>query len=79
MNGGDIKATQGDSGHRTAEMVLNRYAHIIDQNRKVNTQKLNDQFYGANDTDSSKLARILKALQQSPEAIEMLSEIITTI
>ena len=77
FNGGDIKATQGDSGHHTADMILNQYSHIIDKDRKVNTQKLDDQFYKSNASDTSKLANVIKALQESPEALELLSQLIS--
>ena len=36
LNHGDIKATQGDTGHSQADMVTKVYAHILDEDRKVN-------------------------------------------
>ena len=38
LNGGDIKAVQGDSGHAQAKMVTDQYSHILDDDRKVNLQ-----------------------------------------
>ena len=38
LNGGDIKAVQGDSGHAQADMVTEVYGHILDENRKKNAQ-----------------------------------------
>lgn len=77
LNKGDIKATQGDSGHKQAEMILNRYSHVIDKDRKIGAQKLNDKFYGNNKDDNEKLSNVIKALQTSPEALELLSQLIT--
>ena len=35
LSGGDIKAVQGDTGHAQATMVTERYAHILDDDRRV--------------------------------------------
>ena len=40
LNGGDIKAVQGDSGHSQAQMVTDQYSHIIDEDRAHNAQLL---------------------------------------
>ena len=45
INHGDIKATQGDTGHAQATMVTEVYAHIIDEERKINAQKFETAFY----------------------------------
>jgi len=45
LSGGDIKAVQGDTGHGTAQMVTERYAHILDDDRKANAAKLQAAFY----------------------------------
>ncbi len=39
LNHGDIKATQGDTGHAQADMVTDLYSHILDEDRKINAQK----------------------------------------
>ncbi len=39
LNHGDIKAAQGDTGHSRADMVTKVYAHILDEDPKVNAQK----------------------------------------
>ena len=44
LNHGDIKATQGDTGHSQADMVTKVYAHILDEDRKVNAQKFEVRF-----------------------------------
>lgn len=45
MNGGDMKAVQGDSGHAQMAMIANVYSHIIDDDRRINAQRLEDTFY----------------------------------
>jgi len=45
LNKGDIKATQGDTGHSQADMVTRVYAHILDEDRKVNAVKMEQAFY----------------------------------
>ena len=46
LNGGDIKAVQGDSGHAQVSMVTDVYSHIIDEDRRKNAELLEDAFYG---------------------------------
>ena len=45
LNRGDIKATQGDTGHSQADMVTKVYAHIRDEDRKVNAIRMEKAFY----------------------------------
>lgn len=45
LNGGDIKAVQGDSGHAQASMVTEVYSHIIDEDRRNNAALLEEAFY----------------------------------
>ena len=47
LNKGDIKATQGDTGHAQADMVTRVYAHILDEDRKVNAVRMEKAFYSA--------------------------------
>ena len=45
LNGGDIKAVQGDSGHAQAKMVTDQYSHILDDDRKNNARLFEKAFY----------------------------------
>ncbi len=45
LNGGDMKAVQGDSGHAQMKMVADVYSHIIDEDRCINAQRFEDAFY----------------------------------
>ena len=40
-----MKATQGDTGHAQIDMITQVYAHILDEDRKVNVQKFESAFY----------------------------------
>ena len=46
LNGGDIKAVQGDSGHSQVNMVTDVYSHILDEDRKRNAELFEEAFYG---------------------------------
>lgn len=45
LNGGDVKAVQGDSGHAQASMVTEVYSHILDDDRKNNARLFEETFY----------------------------------
>ena len=45
LNKGDLKATQGDTGHAQIDMITEIYAHILDEDRKINAQKFETAFY----------------------------------
>ena len=79
LNGGDIKAVQGDTGHSQINMVTDVYSHIIDEDRCKNAQKLQDAFYSKpDDTPStqpvidSKSKQLLELINQSPDLAELL-------
>ncbi len=84
LNGGDIKAVQGDTGHSQINMVTDVYSHIIDEDRCKNAQKLQDAFYGkpaakATPTPTTqeplpedKSSQLLALINQSPELAELL-------
>jgi Site-specific recombinase XerC len=47
LNNGDLKATQGDTGHSQIDMITQVYAHILDEDRKMNALKFENAFYSA--------------------------------
>lgn len=53
LNGGDIKAVQGDSGHSQINMVTDVYSHIIDDDRKHNAELFEQAFYNKGNLDPS--------------------------
>ena len=85
LNPGDLKATQGDTGHAQIDMITDVYAHILDEDRKVNAQKFEAKFYAKNPVNTLKdvkppeetgtdLTNLIAALEQSPELVAMLTK-----
>ena len=85
LNHGDLKATQGDTGHAQVDMITKIYAHILDEDRKVNAQRFEAAFYANPDLRSvhapveeqqsvtTDAQALLDQLQQSPELLAALS------
>lgn len=63
LNGGDIKAVQGDSGHAQATMVTDQYSHILDDDRRVNAELFENAFY------SGKVVAPEAAPTEEPESV----------
>ena len=40
-----MKSVHGDSGHARMDMVADVYSHIIDEDKRFNAQKFDEQFY----------------------------------
>ena len=82
LNGGDMKSVQGDSGHAQLKMVADVYSHILDDDRMLNAQRMENAFYGekaeseepeekdpvAKEADAETIARLL----QKPELATLL-------
>lgn len=89
LNHGDLKATQGDTGHAEIDMITKVYAHILDEDRKINAQKFESAFYAVNrdlrnvqppqeqpQTATLDLAALIDQLQKSPELAQTLAALI---
>lgn len=90
LNHGDLKATQGDTGHAEIDMITSIYAHILDEDRKVNAQKFETAFYSNPDLREVRppaepkepepapidLAGLVEQLQKSPELASALAALI---
>ena len=86
LNKGDIKATQGDTGHAQIDMITDVYAHILDEDRKVNAQRFEEAFYANCDLRkvtppeekplTPDVTNIIQLLQGAPELTSMLSSLI---
>lgn len=85
LNHGDLKATQGDTGHAQIDMITDVYAHILDEDRKINAQKFEATFYAKNsgnplrdvkapENANPDLDGLVAALQQSPELVAILTQ-----
>lgn len=90
LNHGDLKATQGDTGHAEIDMITSIYAHILDEDRKVNAQKFETAFYAKPDFRNVRppeepaksepatldLESLVEQLQKSPELASALAALI---
>lgn len=90
LNHGDLKATQGDTGHAEIDMITSIYAHILDEGRKVNAQKFETTFYAKPDLRNVRppeeptksepvtldLESLVAQLQKSPELASALAALI---
>ena len=89
LNHGDLKATQGDTGHAEIDMITKVYAHILDEDRKVNAQKFENAFYAINRdlknvqppqeqpaAPTLDLSALIEQLQKSPELAQTLAALI---
>lgn len=89
LNHGDLKATQGDTGHSQINMITDVYAHILDEDRKVNAQKFESAFYANPDLRDVRppqekaettidIAALIEQLQANPELAATLAGLIGT-
>lgn len=86
LNHGDLKATQGDTGYSEIDMITKVYAHILDDDRKINVQKFETAFYSNPDLKNVKtpeqpqtsinLAVLVEQLQKSPELASALKQLL---
>ena len=52
ISGGDVKAVQGTTGHATADMLVNTYAHIQQSSRVELGRKFEEGFYAKSENPS---------------------------
>ena len=69
LNHGDLKATQGDTGHAQIDMITSVYAHILDEDRKINAQKFESAFYANPDLRSVRPPE--KPKEQAPATLDL--------
>lgn len=90
LNGGDMKSVQGDSGHAQVKMVADVYSHIIDDDRRLNAERLEAAFYSGRQatpepiqpvaTESSADDKeLLLKLLQNPEMAALLKSLAKTL
>lgn len=49
-----MKAVQGNSGHAQVKMVADVYSNIIDEDRRINAELFEDNFYAKDNTPKLK-------------------------
>ena len=79
LNGGDIKAVQGDSGHSQINMVTDVYSHIIDDDRKRNAELFEEAFYNKRNLDPSMRATASGKTVELPTTVdaELLAKVLS--
>lgn len=70
LNGGDVKAVQGDSGHSQVSMVTDVYSHIIDEDRKQNAILFEEAFYAKKNLDPKIHDTANGKVLQVPEGVD---------
>ena len=55
ISGGDVKAVQGTTGHATADMLVNTYAHIQQSSRVELGKKFEEDFYAKQEIPARRL------------------------
>lgn len=93
LNGGDIKSVQGDSGHAQSKMVADVYSHILDNDRCINAQRFESEFYSGKEEkengeekteqtvpgSSQEDAELIMKLLQKPETAQLLKALAGTL
>ena len=91
LNYGALKATQGDTGHAQIDMITSVYAHILDEDRKINAQKFESAFYANPNLRAVRppeepkepapatldLEALVEQLRQSPELANTLAALLS--
>lgn len=83
LNGGDIKSVQGDSGHAQAKMVTDTYSHILDDDRCINAQRMENAFYNSSEnenpnnqiSENSEDAELIKKILSNPQMMALIKGI----
>ena len=71
LNGGDMKSVQGDSGHAQVKMVADVYSHIIDDDRRLNAERLEAAFYSGRVATPEPVKPAPEATQEDDAALLM--------
>ena len=77
MNGGDVKAVQGDSGHSQASMVTDVYSHILDDDRRMNAQLFEEEFYSNRNFEGSEASDDTQDAEKQPSDLAALAKLLT--
>jgi integrase len=81
LTNGDLKATQGDTGHADPAMIMDLYAHIKDKDRVETARKFEREIYnqakqGENNQNSIELQKLLQEALASPEIVATLTKLV---
>ena len=62
-------------------MITERYAHILDDDRRINAEKFEEMFYQGEDKETgdennAEIIALMKKLQESPELLQLLKGLV---
>jgi integrase len=77
LNGGDVKAVQGDSGHSQTSMVTDVYSHILDDDRRMNAQLFEEEFYSNRNFEGSEASDDTQNAEKQPSDLAALAKLLT--
>lgn len=70
LNGRDIKATQGDSGHSQSNRILNVYSYTLDDDRRKNAELFEKAFYEKKELEPDIHQKMPENTLQMPEGVD---------
>ena len=76
LNGGDIKAVQGDSGHAQATMVTEQYSHVLTDGQQANAELIEKYFYGKEPIPERQGTENTSSAGNSGESMELLTKLL---
>lgn len=84
LNNGDLKSVQGDTGHAQLKMVSDVYSHILDEDRRHNATKFEQEFYSKLEPQAeeplpgtSTAEQIMNLLSASPDVASELMRLLS--
>ena len=66
-----MKSVQGDSGHAQVKMVADVYSHIIDDDRRLNAERLEAAFYSGRTATPEPVQKVQEVTQDDDTALLM--------
>ena len=75
------RAVQRDAGHTQISLITEWYAHILDDDRRINAEKFEEMFYQENgdskdNGNTAELLALMKKLQESPDLLQLLNGLV---
>ena len=68
---------QGDSGHSQTSMVTDVYSHILDDDRRMNAQLFEEEFYSNRNFEGSEASDDTQDAEKQPSDLAALAKLLT--
>jgi hypothetical protein len=79
VSGGDYKSVQADTGHATTQMLLDRYAHVLEEEDRIkNARKVGDILFSEEVVKTASIDDQVTALLGNKELLARLLEKLQT-